>query len=165
MKNTDKAAALLLGVIASAYLFYKKTYQLIAWLVVSYFVLVNTVLKDCHTLSVMFGLAITMVVLTKSTWEHFEEEKLEKKEHEEHEKQEKEPKPTGKSSHVDLGSTILHAYRNLSPEQTGGMKKDTKELMELQKELMGTLSEMKPAIEQGAQLLGSFNQFFGKPKD
>jgi hypothetical protein len=61
-----------------------------------------------------------------------------------------------------LGTTILHAYRNLSPEQIGGMKRDTKELMELQKELMGTLAEMKPAIEQGAQLLGTFSQFFGK---
>ena len=42
------------------------------------------------------------------------------------------------------------------------MKRDTKELMELQKELMGTLAEMKPAIEQGAELLGTFSQFFGK---
>jgi hypothetical protein len=62
-----------------------------------------------------------------------------------------------------LGTTILHAYRNLTPEQIGGMRKDTKELMELQKELMGTLAEMKPAIEQGAELLKTFSTFFGKP--
>ena len=82
------------------------------------------------------------------------------------EKEEKtDPEPTGKSTpHVDLGTTILHAYRNLTPEQIGGMRKDTKELMELQKELMGTLAEMKPAIEQGAELLGTFSQFFGKPQ-
>jgi hypothetical protein len=34
--------------------------------------------------------------------------------------------------------------------------------MGLQKELMGSLSEMKPAIEQGAELLKTFSQFFGK---
>jgi hypothetical protein len=33
--------------------------------------------------------------------------------------------------------------------------------MELQKELMGTLADMKPAIEQGAQMLSSFQTFFG----
>ena len=60
-----------------------------------------------------------------------------------------------------LGTTIMHAYRNLSPEQIAGMRKDTKELMELQKELMGTLADMKPAIEQGAQMLSSFTTFFG----
>jgi len=42
------------------------------------------------------------------------------------------------------------------------MRRDTKELMALQKELMGSLSEMKPAIEQGAELLKTFSQFFGK---
>lgn len=41
------------------------------------------------------------------------------------------------------------------------MRKDTKELMELQKELMGTLAEMKPAIAQGAEMLASFQSFFG----
>jgi hypothetical protein len=88
------------------------------------------------------------------------QDKLDKKKDEDP----KEPESTGKSGHVDLGTTILHAYRNLSPEQIGGMKRDTKELMELQKELMGTLAEMKPAIEQGAELLGTFSQFFGKPQ-
>lgn len=69
--------------------------------------------------------------------------------------------PTPKDPHVDLGTTIMHAYRNLSPEQIAGMRKDTKELMELQKELMGTLAEMKPAIQQGAEMLSSFQTFFG----
>lgn len=69
--------------------------------------------------------------------------------------------PAAKDPHVDLGTTIMHAYRNLSPEAVSGMRKDTKELMELQKELMGTLAEMKPAIEQGAQMLSSFQTFFG----
>jgi len=106
----------------------------------------------------MLGILSMYVVCYVSTREGFEEEKkLEEKE------SSSDPEPTGKSTpHVDLGTTILHAYRNLTPEQIGGMKKDTKELMELQKELMSTLAEMKPAIEQGAELLGTFSQFFGK---
>jgi hypothetical protein len=106
------------------------------------------------------GIGLAYVVCYISTREHFEDEKkLEEKE------EKTDPEPTGKSTpHVDLGTTILHAYRNLTPEQIGGMRKDTKELMELQKELMGTLAEMKPAIEQGAELLGTFSQFFGKPQ-
>jgi hypothetical protein len=70
--------------------------------------------------------------------------------------------PKTSDPHVDIGTTILHAYRNLSPEQIGGMRRDTKELMGLQKELMGSLAEMKPAIEQGAELLKTFGTFFGK---
>jgi hypothetical protein len=70
--------------------------------------------------------------------------------------------PKTDDPHVDIGSTILHAYRNLSPEQIGGMRKDTKELLSLQKELMGSLAEMKPAIEQGAELLKTFSTFFGE---
>jgi hypothetical protein len=64
--------------------------------------------------------------------------------------------PKTDDPHVDIGTTILHAYRNLSPEQIGGMRHDTKELLSLQKELMGSLAEMKPAIEQGAELLNTF---------
>ena len=69
--------------------------------------------------------------------------------------------PKTSDPHVDVGTTILHAYRNLTPEQIGGMRRDTKELLTLQKELMGSLSEMKPAIEQGAELLKTFSTFFG----
>jgi hypothetical protein len=116
----------------------------------------NFGITKSRTLSVIAGVAVAWVVVYVSTREHFEQEKLDKK------TDNKDPEPTGKSTpHVDLGTTILHAYRNLSPEQIGGMKRDTKELMELQKELMSTLAEMKPAIEQGAELLGSFSQFFG----
>jgi hypothetical protein len=90
------------------------------------------------------------------TFENEEKEKPEKKE---------DPTPAPPKTdepHVDIGTTILHAYRNLTPEQIGGMRRDTKELMGLQKELMGSLAEMKPAIEQGAELLKTFSTFFGK---
>ena len=138
-------------VASSAYLYTRHTPYLIVWIALGY-LLARNFLPFGRTLSVLLGVLAAYAVCYYSTVEYFDQEKEE----------EKEPEPTGKSTpHVDLGTTILHAYRNLSPEQIGGMRRDTKELMELQKELMGTLAEMKPAIEQGAELLGTFSQFFG----
>lgn len=109
-----------------------------------------------HTVSVVAAI-LGIYLISRVTLETFENE--EKKE----EKEEPNPAPPKTSDpHVDIGTTILHAYRNLSPEQIGGMRRDTKELMGLQKELMGSLAEMKPAIEQGAELLKTFGTFFGK---
>jgi hypothetical protein len=150
----DNLIALLLGLGVAYYFFSKGTFTLIVWGLIGYLVSLNY-LHNSRTISVCVGIALALGVMYWSTREGFEEENKSEKEGE--------PESTGKSAHVDLGSTILHAYRNLSPEQIGGMRRDTKELMELQKELMGTLAEMKPAIEQGAELLGTFSQFFGKP--
>jgi hypothetical protein len=151
----DSLLALILGLGVAYYFFCKRTFSLIVWGLIGYLISLNYLNKS-RTVSVLAGIALALGVMYCSTREQFEGEKPE-------ETEETEPKATGKSGHVDLGTTILHAYRNLSPEQIGGMKRDTKELMELQKELMGTLAEMKPAIEQGAELLGTFSQFFGKP--
>jgi len=145
----------LLAATAFAY-FYSRNYPYVfIWTIVGYLLAYNSLFKHSRVLALLAGVVLTLIILVhphRLLLEGFENE----------EKQ-GEPEPTGKSTpHVDLGTTILHAYRNLSPEQIGGMKRDTKELMELQKELMGTLAEMKPAIEQGAQLLGTFSQFFGK---
>jgi len=153
---TDTLIASLLAVAAFAYLYSRNYPYAFMWTIVGYLLAYNSVFKTSRVLSVITGVVLTLIILVhphRLLFENFENE----------EKEESEPEPTGKSTpHVDLGTTILHAYRNLSPEQIGGMKRDTKELMELQKELMGTLAEMKPAIEQGAQLLGTFSQFFGK---
>ena len=147
--------AVILAAATFAYLYSRNHPYAFAWTVVGYLLAHESVFKKSNVLSVIAGVVLTFIVLMhphRLIFENFENEE-----------KEGEPEPTGKSTpHVDLGTTILHAYRNLSPEQIGGMKRDTKELMELQKELMGTLAEMKPAIEQGAQLLGTFSQFFGK---
>lgn len=155
--SVDSLLAFLLFLCSAMYTVKHNTPQLLVWLVLTYLVVYNCVVPS-RSLAVLLGIISMYIVCYVSTREGFEEEtKLQEKE------KSSEPEPTGKSTpHVDLGTTILHAYRNLSPEQIGGMKKDTKELMELQKELMSTLAEMKPAIEQGAELLGTFSQFFGK---
>jgi hypothetical protein len=156
MASEDSLIAFILAVAAAGYLLVRKQPFLIIWLVIGYLLSYNAIFKYSRILSVLAGITLTYLVLLHTiNYEFFDNE--------EKEKQDEDPQPTGKSTpHVDLGTTILHAYRNLSPEQIGGMKRDTKELMELQKELMGTLAEMKPAIEQGAELLGTFSQFFGK---
>jgi hypothetical protein len=149
---TDSVLAGLLAVVTFMFLYSRNHPYLFIWTIVGYLLAYNSLFKSSRLLSVLAGVTLTFIVLMhphRLFIEGFENE-------------EEEPKATGKASHVDLGTTILHAYRNLSPEQIGGMKRDTKELMELQKELMGTLAEMKPAIEQGAELLGTFSQFFGK---
>jgi len=154
---TDSLLAGILAVAAFSYLYSRGHPFAFVWTIVGYLLSYNSVFKASRLLSVIAGVALTLIVLMhphRLAFEGFDNEE-----------KSSEPEATGKTTpHVDLGTTILHAYRNLTPEQIGGMRKDTKELMELQKELMGTLAEMKPAIEQGAQLLGTFSQFFGSPQ-
>jgi hypothetical protein len=147
-----------LFVISAVYLAQRGLIHMLVWLGLTY--LVATELGGVsETVAVIAGM-VSIYVISAITRETFENEKK-------LEKTEESPKPAPPKTddpHVDIGTTILHAYRNLTPEQIGGMRRDTKELMELQKELMGSLSEMKPAIEQGAELLKTFSTFFGKPE-
>lgn len=120
-------------------------------------------LKFSNLMSVVFGIIVLLVIcmVTAKTWEGFEDE-VPEEEKKEGKKSPTPAPPKTSDPHVDVGTTILHAYRNLTPEQIGGMRRDTRELLELQKELMGSLGEMKPAIEQGAELLKTFSTFFGE---
>lgn len=151
----DTLFAGLLVVAASLYLIKKNQTQLVTWIILGT-VLVRYLLKLSWSMSAVCSVFLVVLITWRSvSWavERFENESKSEK------AAPKEPK--GKDPHVDLGTTIMHAYRNLSPDQIKGMRQDTKELMELQKELMGTLAEMKPAIEQGSQMLASFQTFFG----
>jgi hypothetical protein len=144
---------------AAVYLVQRNLTHTVVWLGLIY--LVATQVGMSHTVSVLAAI-VGIYLISMVTKEHFENEEK-KKENTEEKKESPTPAPPKTSDpHVDIGTTILHAYRNLSPEQIGGMRRDTKELMSLQKELMGSLAEMKPAIEQGAELLKTFGTFFGK---
>jgi hypothetical protein len=137
--------------------------HIIPWVVLVYFVGSRGANLSC-TLSMLLAIVSLHVIALVTQREYFENEEKEEEE-EAPKKKDPEAAPAKTDSpHVDVGTTILHAYRNLTPEQIGGMRRDTKELMSLQKELMGSLSEMKPAIEQGAELLKTFGTFFGKPE-
>ena len=155
----DTLIAGLLFLAVAIYLVQRRLGHMVVWVILAY-ILVHYLGKLSHTVSVLAGLVGIYLIcqITKNTYEGFEDGDEEKKE-----KESPEPAPPKTDDpHVDIGTPILHAYRNLTPEQIGGMRRDTKELMGLQKELMGSLSEMKPAIEQGAELLKTFSQFFGK---
>jgi len=148
----------------TAYLLQKKLGSIIIWFALA-IVVARYAFKLPNTLSAIAGVITVLVIsmVTAKTWEGFEDEvPIADRQTEQPKKGKPSPAPPKTSDpHLDVGTTILHAYRNLSPEQIGGMRRDTRELLQLQKELMGSLSEMKPAIEQGAELLQTFSTFFG----
>ncbi len=151
-----------LFIVAAVYLAQRGLAHMILWIALLY--LLSTELGGVsHSVAVLAGIAGVYLIsgITVETFEN--EKKKEETGNEKHEEPSAAPAKTDEP-HVDVGTTILHAYRNLTPEQIGGMRRDTKELMGLQKELMGSLAEMKPAIEQGAELLKTFSTFFGKPE-
>ena len=72
------------------------------------------------------------------------------------------PKETDDAEfHLDAGTTFMNAYKSLKPEQIAAMTKDTQELMETQKQLMGTLQTLKPLIQDGKQMMEMFQSYFG----
>lgn len=151
-----------LFLVSSVYLAQRGLAHMIVWIALLY--LVSTELgHTSHTLAVLAGI-VGVYLISMVTRETFENEKKKEETGEEKKEEPSAAPPKTNDPHVDVGTTILHAYRNLTPEQIGGMRRDTKELMGLQKELMGSLAEMKPAIEQGAELLKTFSTFFGKPE-
>jgi hypothetical protein len=145
-----------LFLVATIFLMQRNLVHVVVWLALIYIVASQAMSAVLSVLTAIVGVYLISRVTTE-TFENEKEKPAEKKE------SDPTPAPPKTSDpHVDIGTTILHAYRNLSPEQIGGMRRDTKELMSLQKELMGSLAEMKPAIEQGAELLKTFGTFFGK---
>jgi hypothetical protein len=161
--ETVLAGALLSLVVA--HLLKRRLGSVLVWLGLA-IVFASYGLKLGNLMSVAFGIVTlwVIVMITGKSWEGFEDEvpESEKKEDMKGKKSPAPAPPKTSDPHVDVGTTILHAYRNLTPEQIGGMRRDTRELLELQKELMGSLGEMKPAIEQGAELLKTFSTFFGE---
>jgi hypothetical protein len=154
----DTLVAGVLFILIAVYLVQRQLGSMIVWVVLAYLVGKHGMAMN-HTFSVVLGLMVIYLIcmVTKENFENEEDDPKPKKG--------KTPDPAPPKTddpHVDIGTTILHAYRNLSPEQIGGMRRDTKELLSLQKELMGSLAEMKPAIEQGAELLSTFSTFFGE---
>lgn len=163
MKLETVLAGVLLSLVV-AHLLKRRLGSVLIWLGLA-IVFASYGLKMGHLVSVVFGIVVLwgVCMVTAKTWEGFDDEVPEEEKTTDKKSPAPAPPKTG-DPHVDVGTTILHAYRNLTPEQIGGMRRDTRELLELQKELMGSLAEMKPAIEQGAELLNTFSTFFGDQK-
>jgi hypothetical protein len=64
--------------------------------------------------------------------------------------------------HIDAGSTLVKAIQGLNPDQINAMTKDTQQLIETQKSLMGMLGTMKPMMQDGKELMDTFQQMFGQ---
>ena len=66
-----------------------------------------------------------------------------------------------KEYHLDAGTTFMNAYKSLKPDEISAMTNDTKELINTQKQLMNTLSTLKPLITDGKQMMDTFQNYFG----
>lgn len=116
-------------------------------------------LKLPITVGVLIGIVTVVVVAWMS--KKWIVERFDNPSQSEEAKAKKEPEPHSDDPHIDAGTTLLHAYRKLDPEQVVRMRDDTKELMETQKNLIETLAGLGPQIKQGAELIDTFKNTFG----
>jgi hypothetical protein len=71
------------------------------------------------------------------------------------------PSDASDGAHIDVGTTMMNALNSLKPDQVKQMTDDTRKLLETQKSLMGMLDSMKPMLQDGKQLMGTFQDMFG----
>ncbi len=62
--------------------------------------------------------------------------------------------------HMDVGTTVTNALSALKPDQIKAMTADTKQLIETQKSLMSMLQTFQPMMQEGKQMMNTFNQMF-----
>jgi hypothetical protein len=62
--------------------------------------------------------------------------------------------------HMDVGTTVTNALSALKPDQIKAMTADTKQLIETQKSLMSMLHTFQPMMQEGKQMMNTFNQMF-----
>ena len=72
------------------------------------------------------------------------------------------PSQAKNGPHIDAASTLVKAINSLDPDQIKAMSKDTQQLIDTQKSLMGMLGNMKPMLNDGKELMDTFQQMFGK---
>jgi hypothetical protein len=72
------------------------------------------------------------------------------------------PSQVKNGPHIDAGSTLIKALQGLNPDQVNAMNKDTQQLIETQKSLMNMLGTMKPMMQDGKELMDTFQQMFGQ---
>lgn len=71
------------------------------------------------------------------------------------------PEETKGGYHIDSGTTVMNALNALKPDQIQAMSADTQKLIDTQKSLMSMLSSMKPMLQDGKQMMDTFQQMFG----
>jgi hypothetical protein len=155
--NVDVAVASLLLLGSVFYLVQKNLAYLSVWLL-----LITSVLSyGAHmkyTPAVLLGIGTVMgvVIISGGRLRERFEDKNEEEKSEDNEKKSDDPEP-----HMDMGTTIMNAYKRMKPEQVQQMQEDTKELMETQQQLMETIGMLGPQVQQGAELVKTFQGMFG----
>jgi hypothetical protein len=156
--DTVVAATMLL--IAVVFLVQQKVGYLAVWLLLIT-VVIGYGVRMPLTGAVVLGLGTVAAVIYISGETLKERYENPSKKEKETKKEEPEPHDTeSKEHHLDAGTTILHAFQKLNPEQVLQMRDDTKELMATQKQLVETLSSLGPQVKQGAELVESFKSMF-----
>lgn len=62
---------------------------------------------------------------------------------------------------LDVGQTVMKAMSSLDPNTISSMTTDTKKLLDTQKGLMSMLTQMRPVLADGKELLQTFTSMFG----
>ena len=168
--NVDTAVASLLLLAAIVFLVQRRVGYLAVWLLLIT-VVIGYGVRMPLTVAVTLGIAtVAAVVLISGQALRENYENPSKKQKKEEKDDEPAPHSTSRgdqitdnnlNAHLDAGTTILHAFQKLNPEQVLQMREDTKELMETQKQLVETLSSLGPQVQQGAELVKSFQGMFG----
>lgn len=163
MKDATIASALL--VVAIGFLAMRNLTYLVGWLLVTSVVLVyGARLK--YTPAVVLSIVTVLAVIFLSGQalrERFEDKMPEDEREIKKEERERPQSDTtfDPEPHIDMGTTIMDAYKKMKPAQIAQMQADTKELMETQQQLIQTLSMLGPQVQQGAELIKTFQGMFG----
>ena len=70
------------------------------------------------------------------------------------------PKDVKGGFHIDAGTTVMNAINSLKPDQIKAMTMDTKQLIDTQKSLMGMLQTFQPMVQEGKQMMDTFQEMF-----
>jgi hypothetical protein len=70
------------------------------------------------------------------------------------------PKDAKGGFHIDAGTTVMNAINSLKPDQIKAMTQDTKQLIDTQKSLMSMLQTFQPMVQEGKQMMDTFQEMF-----
>jgi hypothetical protein len=60
-----------------------------------------------------------------------------------------------------IEDSLVQLYKQMTPETIQGLSKDTQELIQTQKQLLNTIQNMAPVLQDGRKILDSFKDYFG----
>lgn len=156
MKDAYIAGLLFIG--AELFLMSRNLTYLSVWLLIITVILAyGTRMK--YTASVLMAVGTVLAVIWISGQRIREGMDVKEKDGEEkatEKESTEEPEP-----HMDKAQTMINAFNGLNPKQVAAMREDTKELMETQQQLIQTLASLGPQVQQGAELIKSFQGMFG----